>query len=64
MPVTLTAPFRWTSANADEQKMLQNLQGNILKGDGRERTWNIFFQFGANAADPKRVLGNSLATPV
>ena len=64
MPVTLTAPWRWQSANADEQKMLKNLQDNILKGHGREHTWNIFFQFGPNAADPKRVLGNSLATPV
>ena len=64
MPVTLTAPLRWRAANAEEQKMLENLRGNTLKGDGRERTWNIFFQFGAAAADPKRVLGNSLATPV
>lgn len=44
MPVNLTAPLRWKTATADEQKMLKNLQGNILKGHGRDQTWNIFFQ--------------------
>ena len=62
MPVTLTAPLRWQSANADEQKMLKNLQGNILKGHGCEHTWNIFFQFGPVAAALKRVLGNGRST--
>lgn len=60
MPVKLTAPLRWKSSTPDEQKMLKNLQGNILKGHGRDHTWNIFFQLGtgnpAAIAASKRVL--------
>ena len=44
MPINLTAPLAWKTANADETKMLQCLQGNILKGHGREFTANIFFK--------------------
>jgi Dyp-type peroxidase family len=49
MAVNLNAPLAWTRANAEEQRMLQALQGNILKGHGRGFTANIFFQF-----DPSR----------
>ncbi len=41
MPVRLNQPLS-TSPNADEQAMLANLQGNILKGHGRNRTATIF----------------------
>lgn len=41
MPVRLNQPLS-TSPNADEQAMLANLQGNILKGHGRNRTAHIF----------------------
>ncbi|MEQ1516787.1 MAG: hypothetical protein ABL931_09890, partial [Usitatibacteraceae bacterium] len=41
MPVSLDQPLS-TSPNADERAMLANLQGNILKGHGRNRTANIF----------------------
>lgn len=44
MPITLTAPLAWKKANPDELKMLQSLQGNILKGHGRNHTANIFFK--------------------
>lgn len=49
MPLTLNAPLRWKSATSDEQKVLRNLQGNILKGHGRNHTWNIFFQLGTGS---------------
>lgn len=54
--ISLNAPLAWTNANPDEQKMLQNLQGNILKGHGRIFTANIFFKFGADVTKSKRLL--------
>jgi deferrochelatase/peroxidase EfeB len=36
--------------------MLLNLQGNILKGHGRDNTWNIFFLLGNDLLKSKRVL--------
>ncbi len=43
MPVRLNQPLSNTP-NTDEQTMLANLQGNILKGHGRERTANVFLR--------------------
>lgn len=45
MPVDLKKPLAWTKANADEQQMLDDLQGNILKGHGRNFTVNLFLHF-------------------
>jgi Dyp-type peroxidase family len=45
MSITLNKPLEWKKANADEQKMLDDLQGNILKGHGRNFTYNLFLQF-------------------
>ena len=50
MPINLTAPLAWKRASNDELKMLQSLQGNILKGHGRDYTANIFFKL-----DPTRI---------
>jgi len=54
--ISLDAPLAWTTANPEEQKMLQNLQGNILKGHGRKFTANIFFRFGNDKTQSKRLL--------
>lgn len=52
----LDTPLRWKAANPLEQKVLQNLQGNILKGHGRDFTTNIFFAFGNEVLASKRLL--------
>lgn len=44
MAIDLTKPLAWKKASAEEQQMLQCLQGNILKGHGRDETINIFFK--------------------
>ncbi len=55
--IHLDKPLKWTEANADEEKMLQSLQGNILKGHGRPFTANIFFSFDkAKPVESRRVL--------
>src|SRR4051794_3225044 len=56
MAINLTTPLRWTAATPEEVRMLQNLQGNILKGHGRRFTSNVFFRIDpARVADAKRV---------
>ena len=52
MVVNLNQPLRWKSANADETFMLNDLQGNILKGHGRRHSAHVFITF-KNAAGGK-----------
>lgn len=47
MSVDLTKPLEWKTA---DKAVLDDLQGNILKGHGREHTVNMFLQF--NSAKP------------
>ena len=61
MPINLSAPLAWTKASSDELKLLQNLQGNILKGHGREFTANIFFRFDPAARRVSKRLLRELA---
>jgi len=52
----LDAPLRWKTANPFEQKVLENLQGNILKGHGRDHTTNVFVRFGTDTKKSRRLL--------
>ena len=55
--IHLSSPLAWTKANAEQLRMLQALQGNILKGHGRDYTANIFFQLDpAQQLKSKRML--------
>ena len=57
MAIDLTKPLAWKAASTEEQKMLQCLQGNILKGHGRTETVNIFFKMDPlKAVEMKRAL--------
>jgi len=51
MAIDLDTVLKWKSATEDEILLLQNLQGNILKGHGRDYATLIFFQF-----DPEKQL--------
>ena len=56
MPIDLTKPLSWKNASVEEQRMLQCLQGNILKAHGRPETLNIFFKL-----DPTKPLESKRA---
>ena len=45
MPVNLDNPLAWKNADAEELELIGDLQGNILKGHGRDFTVNLFLQF-------------------
>lgn len=54
MPINLTAPLAWKTADADELQLLEDLQGNILKGHGRDHTVNLFLHFDVDKRDATR----------
>lgn len=45
MTANLQQTLEWNKANADERELLADLQGNILKGHGRDFTHNLFLHF-------------------
>jgi deferrochelatase/peroxidase EfeB len=64
MPVNLNAPLAWENANADEIALLDDLQGNILKGHGREHTQNLFFVLDSQKPDEGRGFLKDLAQSI
>ena len=53
---TLTTPLPLLQEDMKLDKLFSKLQGNILKGHGRDHTANIFVKFTAPVADVKRWL--------
>ncbi len=57
LPIPLTTPLAWKAADADQLKMLQALQGNILKGHGRRFAALVFVKFDpTKVAESRRLL--------
>lgn len=61
MPVDLSVPLELKTADT---AVLGDLQGNILKGHGRNNTINLFLQFDANQSAAARTFVRSLASKV
>lgn len=61
MTIHLTSPLKWTAATHEEQSMLCALQGNILKGHGRDHTTNLFFRLDPAKAQQARSVLRELA---
>ena len=55
MPVNLHESLAWKQADADQTRLLQDLQANILKGHGRSHTAHLFLHF-ADAAAARSVV--------
>jgi Dyp-type peroxidase family len=54
MAITLNTPSPIDPDDAEVQKMLTKLQGNILKGHGRDHTVHIFIEFDPGTVASKR----------
>lgn len=58
MAVDLNKPLEWKKA---DKTVLDDLQGNILKGHGRENTINMFLQFDSTKKDEAKSFVNFVA---
>src|SRR4051812_2371279 len=57
MHINLAAPLAWKQASSEELKLLQSLQGHVLKHHGRDFVNLIFFKLNpANQLESKRML--------
>lgn len=54
MSIDLDHPLAWKHADADQTAMLHKLQGNILKGHGRNFTCNLFLRFDSDQQQAAR----------
>src|SRR5689334_4433784 len=61
MTIDLTHPLAWKSASTEETTMLENLQGNILKGHGREHATLLFIRFKNGASAKARAFLRKVA---
>lgn len=61
MKIDLTKPLSWKSTDENVLKLLQSLQGNILKGHGRHHTANLFFTLKAGGEHASRHMLRELA---
>src|SRR5205809_1052767 len=64
MAINLNEPLAWTRANADERAMLDDLQGNILKGHGRGDTASVFLRFDRQKPDDAKSFIRVISTSV
>jgi Dyp-type peroxidase family len=62
---TLSKPIKWSDAAGELRQMLEALQGNILKGHGRDHARFLFFKFTGKATACKQAVGGAagLVTP-
>jgi Dyp-type peroxidase family len=64
MAIDLTKPLAWTNAKPQEKKMLADLQGNILKGHGRDHTTNLVLRFDPSKKAAARTFIQKVVAPL
>jgi Dyp-type peroxidase family len=64
MAIDLTKSLAWEAATPDETAMLMDLQGNVLKGHGRDYTAHMFFRFNPAARPATRAFVKALAAKI
>ena len=62
MAIDLTKPLKWDGAKNEEKTLLENLQGNILKGHGRDNVTVLFVRFKADEVAGAKTFLRTVAT--
>jgi Dyp-type peroxidase family len=60
--IDLTKPLSWEKPTADGKALLKSLQGNILKGHGRDNVTLLFLRFKSDAGAAARAFLRTVAT--